>query len=310
MQRKFINFMSIKIENLTKFYGTQKALDKISLSINPGQITGLLGPNGAGKSTLMKIIACYLPPSTGSVNVYGYDVIQSSVEVRKIIGYLPENNPLYPDMYVKEFLLFVAGLYNMGKSSAERVDHLIKLTGLTKEVHKKIGQLSKGYKQRVGLSQALMHDPQVLILDEPTSGLDPNQIIEIRSLIQEIGETKTVILSTHIMQEVEALCKRMIIINQGKIVADEDTAVLSSRVKGKVYITLEFELPVEESVLSTIPGVIEVIRIDDLHFRLVADAEIDIRGEIFRFSVDHNWTVLSMQRENQNLEEIFRDLTI
>jgi len=302
--------MSIKIENLTKFYGTQKALDQITLSINPGQITGLLGPNGAGKSTLMKIIACFLPPSEGSVNVYGYDVIQSSLEVRKIIGYLPENNPLYPEMYVKEFLLFVAGLYNMGKASSERVDQLIQLTGLTKEVHKKIGQLSKGYKQRVGLAQVLMHDPQVLILDEPTSGLDPNQIIEIRNLIQEIGQTKTVILSTHIMQEVEALCKRVIIINQGKIVADEDTATLSSRIKGKVYITLEFELPVEESVLSTIPGVMEVIRIDDLHFKLVANTEADIRGEIFRFSVEHNWTVLSMQRENQNLEEIFRNLTI
>ena len=302
--------MSIKIENLTKFYGTQKALDQITLSINPGQITGLLGPNGAGKSTLMKIIACFLPPSEGSVNVYGYDVIKSSLEVRKIIGYLPENNPLYPEMYVKEFLLFVAGLYNMGKSSSERVEHLIKLTGLSKEAHKKIGQLSKGYKQRVGLAQALMHDPQVLILDEPTSGLDPNQIIEIRNLIQEIGQTKTVILSTHIMQEVEALCKRMIIINQGKIVADEDTAVLSSRVKDRVYITIEFELPVDELLLSTIPGVIEVIRLDGLHFKLVANAEVDIRGEIFRFSVDHNWTVLSMQRENQNLEEIFRNFTI
>lgn len=301
--------MSIKIENLTKLYGTQKALDQISLSINPGQITGLLGPNGAGKSTLMKIIACFLPPSGGSINVYGYDVIQSSLAVRKIIGYLPENNPLYPEMYVKEFLQFVAGLYNMGKSSSERIEHLIKLTGLSKEAHKKIGQLSKGYKQRVGLAQALMHDPQVLILDEPTSGLDPNQIIEIRNLIQEIGQTKTVILSTHIMQEVEALCKRVIIINQGKIVADEDTAILSSRVKDKVYITLEFELPIDESLLSTIPGVIKVIHLDDLHFKLIANTETDIRGEIFRFSVEHNWTVLSMQRENQNLEEIFRSLT-
>jgi ABC-2 type transport system ATP-binding protein len=302
--------MSIKIENLTKFYGTQKALDQISLSINPGQVTGLLGPNGAGKSTLMKIIACFLPPSEGSVNVYGYDVLRSSLEVRKIIGYLPENNPLYPEMYVKEFLLFIAGLYNMRKTASERVEHLIQLTGLSKEAHKKIGQLSKGYKQRVGLAQALMHDPQVLILDEPTSGLDPNQIIEIRNLIQEIGQTKTVILSTHIMQEVEALCKRMIIIHQGRIVADEDTATLSSRVKGNVFITLEFELPIDELLLSSIPGVIEVIRLDDLHFRLVANAEADIRGEIFRFSVEHNWTVLSMQRENQNLEEIFRNLTI
>ncbi len=302
--------MSIKIENLSKFYGTQKALDQISLSINPGQITGLLGPNGAGKSTLMKIIACFLPPSEGAVTVYGHDVIQSSLAVRKMIGYLPENNPLYPEMYVKEFLLFVAGLYNMGDSASERVEYLVKLTGLSNETHKKIGQLSKGYKQRVGLAQALMHDPQVLILDEPTSGLDPNQIIEIRNLIQEIGQTKTVILSTHIMQEVEALCKRVIIINHGKIVADEDTAVLSSRVKGKVYITLEFEMPVDELLLSAIPGVIEVIRLDDLHFKLVANAEADIRGEVFRFSVEHNWTVLSMQRENQTLEEIFRNFTI
>ena len=302
--------MSIKIENLTKFYGTQKALDQINLSINPGQITGLLGPNGAGKSTLMKIIACFIPPSEGSANVYGFDVIQSSLEVRKLIGYLPENNPLYPDMYVKEFLLFVAGLYNMGKSSAERVDHLIKLTGLTKEVHKKIGQLSKGYKQRVGLAQALIHDPQVLILDEPTSGLDPNQIIEIRNLIQEIGHTKTVIFSTHIMQEVEALCKRVIIMNQGKIVADENTAILSSRMNGSSFVTLEFESPVDEKLLLSIQGVIEVIRLDDLHFRLLAKEDVDIRGEIFRFSVDHNWTVLSMQRENQNLEGVFRNFTL
>ncbi len=301
--------MSVKIENLTKFYGTQKALDQISLSINPGQITGLLGPNGAGKSTLMKIIACFIPPSEGSVNVYGYDVIQSSLEVRKLIGYLPENNPLYPDMYVREFLLFIAGLYNMGKSSSDRVEHLIQLTGLTTEVHKKIGQLSKGYKQRVGLAQSLIHDPQVLILDEPTSGLDPNQIIEIRNLIQEIGQTKTVILSTHIMQEVEALCKRVVIINHGKIVADEDTAILSSRVKDRTFITLEFESSIEEPLLSSIPGVIEVIRLDELHFRLIANADVDIRGEIFRFSVDHNWTVLSMQRENQNLEDVFRNFT-
>jgi ABC-2 type transport system ATP-binding protein len=302
--------MSIKIENLTKFYGTQKALDQINLSINPGQITGLLGPNGAGKSTLMKIIACFIPPSEGSANVYGFDVIQSSLEVRKLIGYLPENNPLYPDMYVKEFLLFVAGLYTMGKSSAERVDHLIKLTGLTKEVHKKIGQLSKGYKQRVGLAQALIHDPQVLILDEPTSGLDPNQIIEIRNLIQEIGHTKTVIFSTHIMQEVEALCKRVIIMNQGKIVADENTAILSSRMNGSSFVTLEYESPVDEKLLLSIQGVIEVIRLDDLHFRLLVKEDVDIRGEIFRFSVDHNWTVLSMQRENQNLEGIFRNFTL
>ena len=302
--------MSIKIENLTKFYGSQKALDQITLSIHPGQITGLLGPNGAGKSTLMKIIACFIPPSEGSVTVYGHDVIQSSLEVRKLIGYLPENNPLYPDMYVREFLLFVAGLYNMGKSSTVRVDHLIALTGLTNEVHKKIGQLSKGYKQRVGLAQALMHDPQVLILDEPTSGLDPNQILEIRNLILEIGQTKTVILSTHIMQEVEALCKRVVIINQGRIVADEDTATLASRVQGNVSITLEFESAIDAALLSSIPGVVEVMRVDETHFKLSAKADVDIRGDIFRFSVDHNWTVLSMQLDNQNLEDVFRDLTV
>jgi ABC-2 type transport system ATP-binding protein len=212
--------MSIDIINLSKYYGEQAVLDNITLSLKPGQITGLLGPNGAGKSTLMKIMACFIPPTNGSVSVYGYDVMKDSLKVRHMIGYLPENNPLYLEMYVREFLLFIAGLNNFGKKSKSRVEELIAITGLTAESNKKIGTLSKGYKQRVGLAQALIHNPKVLILDEPTSGLDPNQLTEIRNLIREIGLTRTVLFSTHIMQEVEAVCQRIIIINKGKIVAD------------------------------------------------------------------------------------------
>ncbi|HHT03362.1 MAG: ATP-binding cassette domain-containing protein [Bacteroidales bacterium] len=215
--------MSISISNLTKIYGQQKALDNVSLEINKGEIVGLLGPNGAGKSTMMKIITCFIPPTQGSVSVCGYNIFDDSIEVRKKIGYLPEHNPLYLDMYVREFLLFIAGIHNLGKEKKERTEYMIELTGLTKEVNKKIGALSKGYRQRVGIAQAMIHDPEVLILDEPTSGLDPNQLIEVRELIKNAGKDKTVLLSTHIMQEVEAVCDRTIIINNGLVVADDNT---------------------------------------------------------------------------------------
>lgn len=220
--------MSIIVKNLTKVYGKQKALNDVSLSIEDGEIVGLLGPNGAGKSTMMKILTCFIPPTSGDVKVCGYDIFDNPMEVRRSIGYLPEQNPLYYDMYVREFLLFVAGIHRIEKKlRRERVEEIIELTGLSKEVNKKIAALSKGYKQRVGIAQALIHDPEVLILDEPTTGLDPNQLVEIRNLIKQVGKTKTVLLSTHIMQEVEAVCSRVVIINNGHLVADDETKHLA-----------------------------------------------------------------------------------
>lgn len=220
--------MSIIVKNLTKVYGKQKALNDVSLSIEDGEIVGLLGPNGAGKSTMMKILTCFIPPTSGDVKVCGYDIFDNPMEVRRLIGYLPEQNPLYYDMYVREFLLFVAGIHRIEKKlRRERVEEIIELTGLSKEVNKKIAALSKGYKQRVGIAQALIHDPEVLILDEPTTGLDPNQLVEIRNLIKQVGKTKTVLLSTHIMQEVEAVCSRVVIINNGRLVADDETKHLA-----------------------------------------------------------------------------------
>lgn len=220
--------MSIIVKSLTKVYGKQKALNDVSLSIEDGEIVGLLGPNGAGKSTMMKILTCFIPPTSGDVKVCGYDIFDNPMEVRRSIGYLPEQNPLYYDMYVREFLLFVAGIHRIEKKlRRERVEEIIELTGLSKEVNKKIAALSKGYKQRVGVAQALIHDPEVLILDEPTTGLDPNQLVEIRNLIKQVGKTKTVLLSTHIMQEVEAVCSRVVIINNGRLVADDETKHLA-----------------------------------------------------------------------------------
>jgi len=302
--------MSIDIINLSKLYGQQKVLNDVSISLKPGQITGLLGPNGAGKSTLMKIIACFIPPSSGSVSVYGYDVMKSSLKVRQLIGYLPENNPLYPEMYVREFLLFIAGLYGMGKQSKVRVEELISMTGLTTESNKKIGALSKGYKQRVGLAQALMHKPQALILDEPTSGLDPNQLVEIRNLIRDIGQTRTVLLSTHIMQEVEALCQRTVIIDKGRIVADDETVNISNSVGGQEVIMVEFESAIDSSKLLTIPGVTKVSFFALNKYELQAEPGSDIRAEVFRFAVEQHWIVVAMQKEERNLEDVFRSLTI
>lgn len=221
--------MSIIVNNLTKVYGKQKALDNVSLSIGDGEIVGLLGPNGAGKSTMMKILTCFIPPTSGEAKVCGYDIFDNPMEIKKSVGYLSEQNPLYMDMYVREFLLFVAGVHKIErKLRKDRVEEIIALTGLEKEANKKIEALSKGYKQRVGIAQALIHDPKVLILDEPTTGLDPNQLVEIRNLIKQIGKTKTILLSTHIMQEVEAVCSRVIIINNGRLVADDETKHLSA----------------------------------------------------------------------------------
>ena len=233
--------MSIKINNITKIYGKQKALNDVSFEVNPGEIIGFLGPNGAGKSTLMKIITCFIPQTSGSVSVCGYDVIENSIEVRKCVGYLPENNPLYLDMYVKEYLEFIAGLHHLGKKTNSRISEMIEITGLQLEQKKKIGALSKGYRQRVGLAQALIHDPKVLILDEPTTGLDPNQLTEIRELIRNVGKEKTVMLSTHIMQEVKAVCDRVIIVNKGNIVANEATEALQQHKENEQVISVEFD---------------------------------------------------------------------
>jgi len=300
--------MSITVSQITKIYGKQVVLDKISFRIAKGEIVGLLGPNGAGKSTLMKILTCFIPPTSGEAHVEDFDVIEQATEVRKLIGYLPENNPLYLEMYVKEYLRFIAGIHKLGKGSLLRVAEMIELTGLGPEQNKLIGTLSKGYRQRVGLAQALIHNPEVLILDEPTSGLDPNQLLEIRNLIKTIGKEKTVMLSTHIMQEVEAICDRAIIIHQGKIVADDSTAHLSHFRTG-VIITAEFDNPVDSSSLLMIKGISKAINISGNIWQLHAGGNEDIRPNIFNFAVDNGFTVLSLHREEQKLEEVFQQLT-
>ena len=301
--------MSIIAKNITKIYGKQKALDSVSLEIGAGEVVGLLGPNGAGKSTMMKIISCFLPPTSGEASVDGFDIFEQELEVKKRVGYLPEHNPLYLDMYVREYLLFHAGIHKLGSRRKARVNEIIGITGLGLEQNKKIGALSKGYRQRVRLAQSLLHDPSVLILDEPTSGLDPNQLVEIRSLIQQIGKEKTVLLSTHIMQEVEAICDRAVIIHQGRIVADDATANLSKQTAGKDIIRIEFSGAVDTQELMKIKGVNHVMNIEGNQWRIEASQEKDIREDIFRFAVDNKISVLSLSRERQSLEEVFQALT-
>lgn len=301
--------MSIIAKEITKIYGKQKALDAVSLEVNAGEVVGLLGPNGAGKSTMMKIISCFLPPTSGSVEVDGFDIIQQELEVKKRVGYLPENNPLYLDMYVREYLGFLAGLHKLGRKKTARVNEIIDLTGLGLEQNKKLGALSKGYRQRVGLAQALIHDPSVLILDEPTSGLDPNQLLDIRSLIKEIGKEKTILLSTHIMQEVEAICDRAIIIHLGKIVADDSTENISRRSGGKDIIRIEFSGKVDEGKLRNIKGLIKAKILEKYLWEIEASQEKDIREDIFKFAVEQGISVLSLNREQQSLEEAFQALT-
>lgn len=301
--------MSIKVEQISKMYGTQKALDSVSLEIHKGEIVGLLGPNGAGKTTLMRILTCYIPPTSGTAAVCGIDIMEGSLKVREKVGYLPENNPLYTDMYVREYLHFVAGVYQLGKKSKKRIDEIIAITGLQVEQKKKIGALSKGYRQRVGLAQALIHDPEILILDEPTSGLDPNQIIEIRELIKNVGKEKTILLSTHIMQEVTAICKRAVIIDRGKIIADDLTANLAANFAGKNIITVEFSVMVSESALKSLPFVTGIKKMEGNQWELTSDKEHDIRNEIFRFAVDEKISVLSLKKEEWSMEDVFHALT-
>lgn len=300
--------MSIIVENITKLYGKQKALDNVSFKIGAGEVVGLLGPNGAGKSTMMKIITCFIPPTSGNVLVNDFDIFEHSLDVRKLVGYLPENNPLYLDLYVKEYLEFVAGVYKL-KNKQQRVAEMIDITGLEIEKNKKIGALSKGYRQRVGLAQAMIHDPSVLILDEPTSGLDPNQLIEIRNLIQKIGKEKTVMLSTHIMQEVEAVCDRVIIIDKGRIVADDLTKNLSIKSSGIQVIRVEFNKVVEELSLLSIRGVNSCRNLKGKLWELETDGQSDIREDIFKFAVENGLAVLSMQKSEKGLEEVFQQLT-
>ncbi|MCD6367358.1 MAG: gliding motility-associated ABC transporter ATP-binding subunit GldA [Bacteroidales bacterium] len=302
--------MSIIVKNVVKFYGKQKALDDVSFTIDEGKIVGFLGPNGAGKSTMMKIITGFISKTSGEVLVNDMDIDEQSLEVRKIIGYLPENNPLNLEMYVREYLLFVAGIYKLGKNKIDKINEMIELTGLTPEQNKKIGELSKGFRQRLGLAQALLHDPEVLILDEPTSGLDPNQIIEIRELIQRVGKKKTVMLSTHIMQEVEAICDEVIIINQGKIVAKEKIENIHSVVEEETQtIIVEFDKTVSQENLSKINGVQKVVGVEKNKWLFEAPVIVDIRPEIFNFAVKQGLTVLSQQKKEMSLEEVFQQLT-
>jgi ABC-2 type transport system ATP-binding protein len=301
--------MSVQVQNVSKYYGDQKALDGVSFEAGKGQVMGFLGPNGAGKSTMMKIITCYLPQTEGTVKVCGFDVSEDPIEVKKRVGYLPEHNPLYSEMYIREYLEFIGGLHGIKNDLQERVKRMLNSTGLEREQHKKIGQLSKGYRQRVGLAQALIHDPEVLILDEPTSGLDPNQLVEIRHLIQEIGKEKTVILSTHIMQEVEAICNRVIIINQGKIVADQDTQVLRRMTSNEQLINIEFDKPIDQARMAALAGVLEVTSDGVNRWKVRTSGSTDLRPVLFHLAVEQGLAVLSMQVSEQNLEEVFRQLT-
>lgn len=300
--------MSIKVDKVTKLYGSQKALDEVSFQVERGQITGLLGPNGAGKTTLMRIITCLIPPTEGQVFVNNINTMEDPVAVRKMLGYLPENNPLYPDMYIREYLEFVAALYKVS-SPKKRIEEIIALTGLEPEISKTIGKLSKGFRQRVGLAQALIHDPEVLILDEPTSGLDPNQILEIREVIKRASVNKTIIFSTHIMQEVEALCQRVVIIHKGKIVADDLTAHLSHWVSSSETILVGFDQKVDIQLIRRINGIITVKAKDNNVYEIKAKPDMDIRPALFKFAVDHQLTVLSLQQSEKSLEEIFHEIT-
>ena len=302
--------MSIKINNIVKSYGAQLALNSVSFEVNTGEVAGFIGPNGAGKTTLMKIICGILLPDSGDVMVNGKSVTEDSFQVRKILGFLPENNPLYPEMYITEYLEYIAGIYKSRKSFKNRIEEIIELTGLRPEISKTIGQLSKGYRQRVGIAQALLHDPDILILDEPTTGLDPNQIIEIRNLISSVGREKTVLLSTHIMQEVEAICDRVIIINKGEIIANDIPSELKT-VGDQMFqsVIVEFDRVVALDALQEIAGKDMLKKVNEQTWVIQYEGKTDIRPTIFNFAVKNNLTVLSMQKVDKRLEDVFRELT-
>ena len=301
--------MSIKVAALTKLYDTQKAVNNISFELKKGEIVGFLGPNGAGKSTTMKMITGYLPPTSGIAEVCGFDVESQPMEVRKRVGYLPEANPLYFEMYVREYLEFSAGIHKLSGNVRARIEEMIALTGLGKEAHKKIGALSKGYKQRVGLAQAMLHNPEVLILDEPTSGLDPNQIIEIRDLIKSIGSDKTVLLSTHIMQEVQAMCSRVIIINNGQIVADDSIAHLQQVNAKQGMLMVTFEQPVAAASLKVLKNLVRYDSVSPSQYTLTTKDPEALRREVMQWALDNNINISSLQAQTETLEDVFRNLT-
>ncbi len=301
--------MSIKVSSLSKVYDTQKAVDNISFELKKGEIVGFLGPNGAGKSTTMKIITGYLPPTSGTAEVCGFDVQEKPMEVRKRVGYLPEANPLYYEMYVREYLEFSAGIHKLGKETKSRVEEMVSMTGLTREAHKKIGALSKGYKQRVGLAQAMLHNPEVLILDEPTTGLDPNQIIEIRELIRNLGKEKTVLLSTHIMQEVQAMCNRVIIINNGKIVADDSIAHLREANTNRDILMVTFDQKINEALLKELKSMASYEKTGEKTYNLLSNNGEELKRELMQWSLNHNASITSMQSQVYSLEDVFRTLT-
>ncbi len=296
--------MSISVTNISKIYDQQKALNAVSFDINQGEIVGFLGPNGAGKSTMMKILTTYLAPTEGNAVVNGFDINTNPMDVQQSVGYLPEHNPLYLEMYVREYLVFNARVY---KTPKQRIEEIIKLTGIDSEANKKISQLSKGYRQRVGLACALLHDPSVLILDEPTTGLDPNQLVEIRELIKSVGKEKTIFLSTHIMQEVEAICDRVIIINKGEIVADKNLNDIMAQTDQ--IIEVEFDYRVEEAFLSKLPNIKEVKNTHGFTYLLTFNTTTDMRSTVFDFAHDNQLKTLQLSRKNKNLESLFRELT-
>lgn len=296
--------MSIEVSEVSKLYGSQKALDAVSFKVSKGSVVGFLGPNGAGKSTMMKILTGYIKPSEGIVFVNGINVLEKPIEAQKHIGYLPEHNPLYSDMYVKEYLQFQAAIYNVDKSN---VDAIIEKVGLTSESHKKVGQLSKGYQQRVGLAAALLHNPEVLILDEPTTGLDPNQLVEIRALIKDLGKDKTVLFSTHIMQEVEAVCDRVIIIKEGEIVVDK--LLKEIRTKQNQIIEVTFDYKIEEQFIQRLPNLKSYKNNYDATWFLTFDSDKDMRAVVFDFAQENGLKILGLNTRNQNLENLFREST-
>ena len=300
--------VSVKVTQLVKIYDAQRAVDGITFEARKGEVLGFLGPNGAGKTTTMKMVTGYLPQTEGKVEVCGFDVTENPMETRARIGYLPEQNPLYREMYVREYLTFTAGLHQM-KNVAKRVDEMVERTGLTSHRHKQIGELSKGYRQRVGLAQAMLHDPEVLILDEPTSGLDPNQIVEIRQLIKDLGKEKTVILSTHILGEVEAVCDRAIIINKGKLVADAPIQELKQQFSGQSIVTAEFAEKVDKTRLTSIKNVLSVKSLGNNQWQLMAAATQDVRPEVFAFAVANKLTLLELHKEVFSVEDVFQQLT-
>jgi len=300
--------MSVTVHHLVKLYGTQRAVSGISFEAHKGEVLGFLGPNGAGKTTTMKIITGYLPPTEGQVQVCGFDVSEQPMAARARIGYLPEHNPLYKEMYVREYLQFTAGLHKVQRG-AQRADAMIERTGLISHSHKRIGELSKGYRQRVGLAQAMLHDPEVLILDEPTSGLDPNQIVEIRQLIKDLGREKTVILSTHILGEVEAVCDRAIIINKGVLVANAPIEALKRQFAGQSVVVVEFAQAADQKRLAALPHVQRVENIGQNRWQVYAPARQDIRAELFEFAVKNQLTLLELHQESHSVEDVFQQVT-